>query len=149
MLDRILVPLDGSEMFSETLGYIKQLGDASDTEVRLLHVLEPGSEQTPGDDNAANHPLLKGYYDDLSQAGWQVKAELRNGDPVDEITRVAGSIEAGLMLDDRNLKRRFRQVHGDLLTLEYWQGVQDQLLAGRVPRAQFYPEECRLDTAGE
>ncbi len=53
-------------------------------------------------------------------------------------------IEAGLMLEDRHLRRVFRAVHGDLLTVEYWQGVQDQLLAGEVPMAQFYPPECRL-----
>jgi len=53
-------------------------------------------------------------------------------------------IEAGLMLEDRHLRRVFRDVHGDLLTVEYWQGVQNQLLAGEVPVAQFYPPECRL-----
>jgi isocitrate dehydrogenase kinase/phosphatase len=53
-------------------------------------------------------------------------------------------IEAGLMLDDRHLRRVFRAVHGDLLGVPYWQRVQDQLLAGEVPMAQFYPPECRL-----
>jgi isocitrate dehydrogenase kinase/phosphatase len=53
-------------------------------------------------------------------------------------------IEAGLMLDDRQLRRVFRAVHGDLLGVPYWQRVQDQLLAGEVPVAQFYPPECRL-----
>jgi isocitrate dehydrogenase kinase/phosphatase len=53
-------------------------------------------------------------------------------------------IEAGLMLDDRHLRRVFRAVHGDLLAVPYWQRVQDQLLAGEVPVAQFYPPECRL-----
>ena len=98
MLDRILVPLDGSEMFSETLRYIRQLGEASTTEVLLLHVQDPAGESTQGNDGAPNHPLLKGYYDDLSQDSWKVTAELRNGDTVDEITRFATTTEAELML---------------------------------------------------
>ncbi len=62
----------------------------------------------------------------------------------DGVVFLPEEIEAGLMLSDRELKRLFRTAHGDLLTVKYWQGVQDLLLAGRVPRAQFYPEECRL-----
>ncbi len=62
----------------------------------------------------------------------------------DGVVFLPEEIEAGLMLDDRELKRVFRAAHGDLLTVEYWQEVQDLLLAGRVPPAQFYPAECRL-----
>jgi len=53
-------------------------------------------------------------------------------------------IEAGLRIDDRNLRRRFREAHGDLLTTDYWEGVQRALLQGRVPRLRVYPEETRL-----
>jgi len=53
-------------------------------------------------------------------------------------------IEAGLRIDDRALRRVFREAHGDLLTTEYWEGVQRALLQGRVPRLRVYPEETRL-----
>ena len=42
------------------------------------------------------------------------------------------------------LRRLFRQVHGDILTVAYWQAIQDDLAAGKVPRINIYPEACRL-----
>ena len=58
-------------------------------------------------------------------------------------------IDAGLRLPDRALSRLFRDVHGDLLTTEYWERVQRSLLAGRVPRISIYPEACRLRSRTE
>ena len=53
-------------------------------------------------------------------------------------------IEAGLRIDDRALRRRFRAAHGDLLTPAYWEALQGALEAGRVPRISIYPEARRL-----
>ena len=53
-------------------------------------------------------------------------------------------IDTGLRLPDRALSRLFRDVHGDLLTTEYWEQMQRSLLSGRVPRISIYPEACRL-----
>ena len=53
-------------------------------------------------------------------------------------------VESGLRIRDRSLVRRFRRVHQDLLSVDYWQVVQDDLLQGRVPSISVYPEECRL-----
>lgn len=53
-------------------------------------------------------------------------------------------IESGLMLSDRNLRRRFREVHGDLLTINYWQSLQDDILNGHVPSIKVYPDDQRL-----
>ena len=53
-------------------------------------------------------------------------------------------IEAGLLLSQRNLRRRFRDAHGDLLTVEYWENIQEQLREGRVPIVQTYPIERRI-----
>lgn len=53
-------------------------------------------------------------------------------------------IEVGLRIPNRDLRRLFREVHGDLLTADYWESVQRALLAGRVPRVRVYPESCRL-----
>jgi len=53
-------------------------------------------------------------------------------------------VESGLRIHDRALVRRFRNVHRDLLTVDYWQEVQDKLLQGRVPSISVYPDECKL-----
>lgn len=53
-------------------------------------------------------------------------------------------VESGLRIRDRTLVRRFRTVHQDLLTVGYWQVVQDDLLQGRVPSISVYPDECKL-----
>jgi nucleotide-binding universal stress UspA family protein len=96
MLERILVPVDGTEIFSETLGYLKELGQETTPEVRFLYVQESGAAQTVGD--ASAHPLLKRYFDALSGENWQVSAELRSGDPIEEITRCAVQLPASLLL---------------------------------------------------
>ncbi len=53
-------------------------------------------------------------------------------------------VESGLRIHDRALVRRFRNVHRDLLTVDYWQAVQEDLLQGRVPSISVYPDECKL-----
>ncbi|MCB1883750.1 MAG: bifunctional isocitrate dehydrogenase kinase/phosphatase [Geminicoccaceae bacterium] len=53
-------------------------------------------------------------------------------------------IEAGLRIDDRNLRRLFRAHHGDLLTLRWWRNLQEELEQGRVPRIAVYPDSCRI-----
>jgi len=62
----------------------------------------------------------------------------------DGVVFLPEEIESGLRIDDRGLRRAFREAHGDLLTTEYWDGVQRALLQGRVPRLRVYPEETRL-----
>jgi len=53
-------------------------------------------------------------------------------------------LESGLRIEDRGLVRRFRDVHRDLLTVDYWEATQRDLLDGRVPSISVYPEECKL-----
>jgi isocitrate dehydrogenase kinase/phosphatase len=53
-------------------------------------------------------------------------------------------LASGLRIHDRSLIRRFRSVHRDLLGVDYWQGVQADLLEGRVPSISVYPNECKL-----
>jgi nucleotide-binding universal stress UspA family protein len=96
MLDKILVPIDGSEIFQETLAYLKQLGERPRTEIILLHVQTPGDGHDAND--AAGHPLLKGYYDALSENGWNVRGEVRTGDTVDEISLCAAQTEAAMIM---------------------------------------------------
>ncbi len=62
----------------------------------------------------------------------------------DGVVFLPEEIESGLLLSQRNLRRRFREVHGDLLTVEYWESIQDLLREGRVPPIQTYPLERRI-----
>ena len=96
MLDKILVPVDGSERFAETLAYLRQLGERSRTEIVLLHVQTSGNGQDAND--AAGHPLLKGYYDALKEHDWNVRAEIRTGKAVEEISRCAVHEDAAMMM---------------------------------------------------
>jgi isocitrate dehydrogenase kinase/phosphatase len=52
--------------------------------------------------------------------------------------------ELGLRIRNRALTRHFREIHGDLLTTEYWEAVQRDLLDGLVPSISVYPDERRL-----
>ncbi len=53
-------------------------------------------------------------------------------------------IESGLQMRDRGLSRLFRDVHGDLLTVDYWECIQNDLRQGRVPSVRIYPEHHEL-----
>jgi isocitrate dehydrogenase kinase/phosphatase len=51
---------------------------------------------------------------------------------------------AGLRISDRELIRRFREAHGDLLTIGYWDRIQRDLREGKVPSISTYPDDRRL-----
>ena len=53
-------------------------------------------------------------------------------------------IESGLRIPNRTLTRTFRHHHGNLLTPEYWQHIQDELIQYAVPSVRVYPEERKL-----
>ena len=57
-------------------------------------------------------------------------------------------IESGFRIHDRAMRRLFRDVHGDLLTTGYWEGMQGDLERGRVPGIRLYPEQRKLDHPG-
>jgi len=52
--------------------------------------------------------------------------------------------DVGLRISDRALQDLFREEHGELMTLDYWEGVQRALQKGLVPRLRVYPDETRL-----
>jgi isocitrate dehydrogenase kinase/phosphatase len=57
-------------------------------------------------------------------------------------------IEAGLRVRNRTLRRVFRAAHADLMSVEYWQGLQEALHAGQVPAVHTFPESCHLKDFG-
>lgn len=54
-------------------------------------------------------------------------------------------LEHGMQLMNRHARRCFREENGDLLTVQYWQEVQQKLLSGDLPELQMYPDSCKLD----
>ena len=57
-------------------------------------------------------------------------------------------IEAGLRVRNRALRRAFRAAHTELMTVEYWEGLQQALRAGEVPGIHTFPESCQLEDWG-
>ncbi len=56
-------------------------------------------------------------------------------------------LESGLQITDRNIRRQFREIHADLLTLDYWTDAQNKLKRGEVIGLRSYPEERKLFNA--
>ena len=50
----------------------------------------------------------------------------------------------GLRIEDPHLRRYFREVNADLMTPEYWEGMQRALSSGYVPKVRAYPVSKRL-----
>ena len=57
-------------------------------------------------------------------------------------------IEAGLRVRSRTLRHAFRAAHAELMTVEYWEGLQQALRAGEVPGSHTFPESCHLEDWG-
>ena len=62
----------------------------------------------------------------------------------DGVILLPEEIEAGLCIKDREQRQLFRQLHGDLLTVRYWENLQTQLSQNQVPVIKVYPDSCRL-----
>ncbi len=62
----------------------------------------------------------------------------------DGVVFLPEEVEVGLRIRNRELVRHFRACHADLLTVGYWQALQDDLAGGKVPSISVYPDECRL-----
>lgn len=97
MFQRILVPLDGSELAERVLPYVRLLGKAADCHLSLLRIVDP----VPLDLRAIDHGLshgevfatriehardsLEATATSLKQDGLQVSAEVVEGIPADHI----------------------------------------------------------------
>lgn len=54
-------------------------------------------------------------------------------------------LEHGMQFRNDFARRCFRQENADLLTVEYWLGVQQKLQRGEVPGLRMYPDSTKLD----
>ena len=92
MQNKILIPVDGSESVKEILLYVTSITPRSDTYITLLHVLPPSREVGSGNTHADE------IHDALVLDGWKVSRELRMGDPVEEIVKLALLLPATMLV---------------------------------------------------
>jgi len=62
----------------------------------------------------------------------------------DGVVFLPEEIESGLRIPSRSLRRLFREVHGDLLKVDYYERIQEELRLGKVPRVRVYPERYQI-----
>jgi len=65
----------------------------------------------------------------------------------DGVVFLPEEIESGLQFENRDARRYFRERHADLLTVDYWNDVQQRLRKGEVVALRTYPDGRRLDQA--
>jgi nucleotide-binding universal stress UspA family protein len=92
MQNRLLIPVDGSESVREILLYVTSITPRSDTHITLLHVLPPSRDVRGGSSHADE------IHDALVLDGWKVSRELRMGDAVEEIVKLALLLPATMLL---------------------------------------------------
>ena len=56
-------------------------------------------------------------------------------------------LQHGMQLMNRSARKCFREENLDLLSVEYWEEIQQKLLRGEIPELQMFPESCKLDAA--
>ncbi|MBT3307654.1 MAG: bifunctional isocitrate dehydrogenase kinase/phosphatase, partial [Alphaproteobacteria bacterium] len=66
----------------------------------------------------------------------------------DGVVFLPEEIEAHLRLPDKELRRLFREAHGEMLTVDYWTRMQRLLKEGYVPRVRTYPRSTQLIQEG-
>jgi isocitrate dehydrogenase kinase/phosphatase len=67
----------------------------------------------------------------------------------DGVVFLPEELEHGMQLMNRYARRCFREENFDLLTVQYWEDVQQKLLRGEVPELQMFPEAGKLGAAAE
>jgi isocitrate dehydrogenase kinase/phosphatase len=63
----------------------------------------------------------------------------------DGVVFLPEELQHGMQLVNRYARRCFREENIDLLSVDYWEGVQQKLLRGEVPPLQMFPDSCKLD----
>ncbi len=62
----------------------------------------------------------------------------------DGVVFLPEEIEYGLQLKSDFARRCFRNQNADLLSVTYWEGVQQKLQRGEVPELRIYPRAAKL-----
>jgi nucleotide-binding universal stress UspA family protein len=101
MTYRILVPLDGSEIDDEVLPYMRKFALRSDAQITLLHVLPDLSayeQQYIEQQRDQAIGVLDSFRSQLQVKAAGVNCEVRMGEPVGEIVKMAALMSASLIV---------------------------------------------------
>jgi isocitrate dehydrogenase kinase/phosphatase len=63
----------------------------------------------------------------------------------DGVVFLPEELEHGMQFKNDSARRYFREINADLMTVRYWQDVQQKLLRGEVPALRMYPASAKLD----
>ncbi len=91
----ILIPIDGTESADETVLYAESMCPKSETRIVLLHVTPAVDTVNASIDHV---PSVKTIYETLIKGDWAVETEVRMGDPVFEILKMAILLPATMIL---------------------------------------------------
>lgn len=91
----ILIPIDGTESADETALYAESLCPKSETRIVLLHVTPAVNTVNASIDHVPN---VKTIYEALTKGDWAVETEVRMGDPIFEILKMAILLPATMIL---------------------------------------------------
>jgi nucleotide-binding universal stress UspA family protein len=91
----ILIPIDGTESADETIHYARSMCPKSETQIVLLHVTPAVNTMNASVDNV---PHVKSIFDALQSDEWVVETEVRMGEPVLEILKMAILLPATMIL---------------------------------------------------
>jgi isocitrate dehydrogenase kinase/phosphatase len=62
----------------------------------------------------------------------------------DGVVFLPEELEHGMQFKSAFARRCFREENADLMTVDYWEGVQQMLLRGEVPGLRMYPDSTKL-----
>ena len=109
-IDRIAVPLDGSELSVSVLPYVEEVAEALGASLVLVHAVQPldiypGTEMTPTRVGAILDDHLAEGRSFVDRVAWEIEARgkvkvrkvVNIAFPVDEIVRTAQGVDAGLI----------------------------------------------------
>ena len=91
----ILIPIDGTESADETALYAASMCPKSETRIVLLHVTPAVNTVNASIDHV---PHVKTIYEALTKGDWTVETEVRMGDPIFEILKMAILLPATMIL---------------------------------------------------
>lgn len=109
----ILIPIDGTESTEETLLYTKSINSPANTRIVLLHVISTMNTEKSRDEI---HPNVNIIYSSLNEDGWDVEQEINQGDPVEEILKLAASLPASLLLMSTHGRSGIERIRDDSVT---------------------------------
>ena len=122
LLQKILVPLDGSRLGESAVGYVERAADPSRTEIILLQVVAPvgvGKVIREGESSAyRGHALrrmraeryLETLRKRLGRRGLRARAVVRSGDPAEEILDCAAAERVTLIAMSTHGRTGLRRV---------------------------------------